>query len=181
MVLWVKRTLSDSQEVNMKIINEKGKLFGIINVVDLIAILVIVAVVAGVIWKIGFNKISDAIAADMEITYTVKVEQVDVELYERIKETVPSTIMTNGTYVDGEFTDVELLGYVTEGKDEYGNVVYYEDETMCDLLFTAKAKVPHGSVNLPVGSQEVRLGKEHIVKTRYFEVTGIVMSLDVPQ
>lgn len=165
----------------MKIVNEKGKLFGLINVVDLLVIVFVIAVVAGVIWKVGFNKITDALASDMEITFTVKVEQVDRDLFDTIAETLPSAIMNQGSYVDGQVISAEFLEYIDVGEDEYGNRIYYEDETMCNILFTATCMVPKNSVNLPVGSQEVRLGKAFILKTRYFELTGTIMSLDVPQ
>ena len=36
----------------MKIINEKGKLFGVINVVDLLVLLAVIAVVIGVGYKL---------------------------------------------------------------------------------------------------------------------------------
>ena len=41
----------------MKIINEKGKLFGIINVVDLLVLVAAIAVVAGVGYKLFAKQI----------------------------------------------------------------------------------------------------------------------------
>lgn len=165
----------------MKIINEKGKLFGIINVVDLITIVFIVAVIAGVIWKIGLNKISDAIASDMEIEFTVQVDGVDCDLLDSIEETLPAPMMSNGSYISAEVSSVEFLDYVSEVTDEDGITTFYPDETHCSVLFHCTAKVPEGSVNLPVGSQEIRIGKEHIVKTRNIEFEGYVTSLVIPK
>lgn len=165
----------------MKVVNEKGKLFGLINVVDLLVIVFVIAVIAGVVWKVGFNKVADAFASDMEIKFTVKVEQVDKEIYDKIVETLPAPIMNQGSYVDSEVVSAEFLEYIDVGEDEYGNKTYYADETMCNVLFTATCMVPKNSVNLPVGSQEVRLGKAFILKTRNFELTGTIMSLDIPE
>lgn len=165
----------------MKIINEKGKLFGIINVVDLIIIVFIVAVIAGVIWKIGLNKISDAIASDMEIEFTVQVDGVDCDLLDSIEETLPAPMMSNGSYISAEVSSVEFLDYVSEVTDKDGITTFYPDETHCSVLFHCTAKVPEGSVNLPVGSQEIRIGKEHIVKTRNIEFEGYVTSLVIPK
>ena len=36
----------------MKIINEKGKLFGVINIVDLLVVLAVIAVAAGIGYKL---------------------------------------------------------------------------------------------------------------------------------
>lgn len=43
----------------MKIINEKGKLFGIINVVDLLVLVAAIAVVAGVGYKLFAKQIKE--------------------------------------------------------------------------------------------------------------------------
>ena len=37
----------------MKLIDEKGRLFGKINLIDLLVVLLIVAVLAAVVWKLG--------------------------------------------------------------------------------------------------------------------------------
>ena len=37
----------------MKLIDEKGRLFGKINLIDLLVMLLIVAVLAAVVWKLG--------------------------------------------------------------------------------------------------------------------------------
>lgn len=44
----------------MKLINEKGKLFGVINVVDLLVLLAVIAVAAGVGYKLFAPQIAEA-------------------------------------------------------------------------------------------------------------------------
>ncbi|NLM60645.1 MAG: DUF4330 family protein, partial [Clostridiales bacterium] len=39
----------------MKLVNEKGKLFGLINLVDLLVLLFILLVAGGIVWKIFGN------------------------------------------------------------------------------------------------------------------------------
>ena len=43
----------------MKLINEKGKLFGVINVVDLLVLLAVIAVAAGVGYKLFAPQIAE--------------------------------------------------------------------------------------------------------------------------
>ena len=40
----------------MKLIDEKGRLFGKINLIDLLVVLLIVAVLAAVVWKLGRSR-----------------------------------------------------------------------------------------------------------------------------
>ena len=47
----------------MKIINEKGKLFGLINIVDLIVLLLVIAVIGVVGTKLMGSKVTDAVSA----------------------------------------------------------------------------------------------------------------------
>ena len=45
----------------MKLIDEKGRLFGKINLIDLLVVLLIVAVLAAVVWKLGGKKAAAAV------------------------------------------------------------------------------------------------------------------------
>lgn len=40
----------------MKLIDEKGRLFGKINLIDLLVVILIVAVIAAVVWKLGAER-----------------------------------------------------------------------------------------------------------------------------
>ena len=60
----------------MKIINEKGKLFGIINVVDLLVLVAAIAVVAGVGYKLFAKQIKEVASPQVSLTMTVRVRGV---------------------------------------------------------------------------------------------------------
>ena len=57
----------------MKIINEKGKLFGIINLVDLVCLLLVLLVAAGVGWKLLGPKVEEAVAPTTTMTSTFRI------------------------------------------------------------------------------------------------------------
>ena len=46
----------------MKLIDEKGRLFGKINLIDLLVVILIVAVIAAVVWKLGGRKAAAAVS-----------------------------------------------------------------------------------------------------------------------
>ena len=59
----------------MKLIDEKGRLFGKVNLIDLLVVLLIVAVLAAVVWKLGGKKAAAAVTgADKKAVYTVEFE-----------------------------------------------------------------------------------------------------------
>jgi hypothetical protein len=45
----------------MKVLDEKGKLFGLINIIDLAVLLIVVLLIAGGIWYINRDKPSDTV------------------------------------------------------------------------------------------------------------------------
>ena len=47
----------------MKIIDKKGKLFGLVNIVDLIVLLLVVAVIGVVATKLMGSKVTNAVSA----------------------------------------------------------------------------------------------------------------------
>ena len=59
----------------MKIIDEKGRLFGKINLIDLLVIVLVVAVVAAVGWKLVGKKAAASVSDNThEMTFTVLFE-----------------------------------------------------------------------------------------------------------
>ena len=103
-------------------IDEKGRLFGKINIVDLIVILVIViaAVVVGMKF-LGGSGNSVINPAKTHVTYQVLVEGVQPEVYENIQEHIPGTLMASGEFLDGQVTGGPCCG----GKGHH----HHEEET----------------------------------------------------
>ena len=170
----------------MKLVDEKGKLFGILNIIDLLVILLLIVAVALIGWKV-LKKDEASNASRTILTYTVEVKGVDQEVYEGIQAYVPGEsgvgdqLMANGEMVDAYVTSVTAAPH--EGgltmTDVNGNKLTFpmEDDTL-DLTFTIQANVVNAVTN-EVGTQEVRIGKTHIVKTVHFELTnGIITTCE---
>lgn len=168
----------------MKLVDEKGKLFGTLNIIDLLVILLIIVAVALVGYKV--LKKDGAMGAQRTLlTYTVEVQGVDPEVYEGIKTYVPGPdgtgdqLMADGSMVDAWVTNVTAKEH-EDGltmTDVNGNMLTFpvKDDSL-DLTFTINANVVNNVIN-EVGTQEVRIGKTHIVKTVHFElINGIITS-----
>ncbi len=164
----------------MKLVDERGKLFGKLNLIDLLVILLLIVAVALIGWKVT-RKDGASNASRTILTYTVEVEGVDQEVYEGIKAYVPGEsgigdqLMANGEMVDAYVTNVTAAPH--EGgltmTDVNGTTMTFpvEGDDTLDLTFTIQANVVN-SVTNEVGTQEVRIGKSHIVKTVHFELNN---------
>lgn len=161
--------------------DEKGRLFGKINIVDLLVIVVIVIAAVFVGMKFLGNRDSGtgAGASRTRVVYTVLVESVQPEVYENIKARVDAgdaRLMASGELLDGNVTGVTAAAHqesvVIDGAE--GAVVLPAEEGLLDLTFTIECNVSN-PITTEIGTQEVRIGKSHIVKTDKFELTGGVV------
>lgn len=167
----------------MKVVDEKGKIFGKLNIIDLLVILLLVVAVALVAFKVLRQDGAGHIAAT-SIVYTVEVDGVDKSVYEEILSFLPEDgsgdrLMANGAMLDAYVTNVTAVPHVNYGVNAQGQAtVSTEQNGRLDLIFTIKANVTN-NVTTEVGTQEVRVGKTHIVKTVNFElINGRILTCD---
>ena len=151
---------------------QKAKRVGKFNIVDIIAVILIVAVVLYAGYKLLGNRGSGTSTEVpmTKVTYTVRVEGVPAELYENCLDHLPSPLMASGALVGGQIEAVQKLPYYVLGE---GND-WIEDPEHVTLLFTATTKTPTGAVmTTKVGDQEVRIGKtDYILKSEFIEFQG---------
>lgn len=166
----------------MKLVDEKGKLFGKLNIIDLLVILLLLVAVVLVAFKV-LAKDGAANAQPTVLTYTVEVKGIDPEVYKGIQEYIPADgsgdmLMANGSMLDAWVVAVESAPHV-DGltmTDVNGNKLTFPvNDDNLDLTFTIKANVINNVTN-EVGTQEVRIGKTHIVKTVHFELVGGIIT-----
>lgn len=169
----------------MKVIDEKGKLFGKLNIIDLLVIVLIIAVVALLGVKLlGGNE--SFVTTSAKLTYTVRVTAQEENLIDGIAEYVDSAagkkdqLMSDGKLLNGYVVDywIEPTRYnkTVAGELEFVDEAAAAEAGLVDICFTIEMNVDNVTTN-EVGTQEVRIGKAHIVKTTHFEfANGIVES-----
>lgn len=152
----------------MKIIDEKGRLFGKVNLIDLAVVLILVVAVAAVGMKLFGNQAVSAVTSQqVTLTYEVVAQDVPQHVADYCTANVGGQLLSSGKLLDGSITDCQAVE-VTEG-----------DATRTDLYFTIEVNTAFTNSTYAVGSQEVRVGIEHLVKTSDIEVEGVVSSLEV--
>lgn len=159
-------------------IDEKGRLFGKINIVDLLVILVIlVAAVVLCVKFLGPRAAVGGSAPKTHVTYTVLVESVQPDVYENIQKYIPSTLMASGELLDGQVTSVTAVPHEESiTVSTTGNTILVPvSRGLLDLTFTVECNVVN-PITTEIGTQEVRVGKTHILKTDKFELAnGVIL------
>ena len=137
------------------------------NIVDIIAVALIVLVVGFVGWRYMNRGGGSAETSTVTVRYTVLCEGVDAALYETAKAHLPSQLMASSALYDGYIESVEREDYYVLGPDG----TWVLDPGSVNLYFTVEAHIPAtAAIKTEIVKQEVRVGKsDYILKSRYIE------------
>ena len=88
--------------------DKKGKIFGKVNLIDLFVVILILAIVVVLAWRVlGGSGNSSAPSTATTLTYTVAVNDVSSDIYESILNYMPDDqLMASGELLPAYVTDV---------------------------------------------------------------------------
>ena len=167
----------------MKIVDENGKLFKKINLVDAIVALLLVIIV----FAIGYKTISASIAAKQEreaealtenyensphLTYEVICTEVPRKVAESFQAQMQRPmaerqLMSMGNALEGYITGCT---FTPENEDD--------EASLCTVLFTLEVVPVKEDGIYSIGTQELRIGRSFYVKSVDFEFNGTIISLE---
>ena len=167
----------------MKIVNEKGKLFGVINVADLLILIVLVLVAGAIIWQLLGSRVSEAIAPEQEMTTVVAIAGAHPDLVAEVQrqDLVGEKIVSGNQFLDAYISRVWIDDYVMQIPTAEGQIVDATDPTQKDIFVEIKSKTTADTPSPKIGSQEIRAGKTYIVKTQTFECSGVIYYVQIGQ
>ena len=173
----------------MKIV-KNGRLFGKLNIVDVLILLVVIAAVAFLAVRMVGGSGGETIAADepsaqANLRYTVLCEDmplmqaenavtaVTAEDYElkldddSILMVSPNQIFNSNKFKDAQITSAEILQ-----QDDSA------DGQRVTVRFVIEAAAKNTVGSFVVGTQEVRIGRDYTVKTVDIEMLGTVSAME---
>lgn len=159
----------------MSLIDNKGRIFGLINIIDLLVIVLIVAVVGRFTLK-SRQKSAGAVTTNIEVVVHVK-EVRDatadiVKVGDIVKETKSNVVL--GKVVDVKVNPSETLVETADGR-----VVVYPNPVYKDMYITLIGSGSAGENAIVLGGNEIRVGTTLQIKTNMYSVTTTVMSINV--
>lgn len=167
----------------MKIINEKGKLFGIINVVDLMALVAVIAVIGGVAWKIFAPTVTEAVSPQVLMTTTVVVKSTSPELVAELERNsqIGKSLVSGNEYVDAEIISMELSDTIMQATTYEGEIINTPHPINKDVTFVIESYVSKNTPVPKIATQEIRAGRTMIVKTNDFEMNANIISVVIEE
>lgn len=165
----------------MKLIDEKGKLFGKVNVVDLIVFLIVVGVVCAVTYRLTSSRVNvgggNPVTTDEQYCYVTLYSSLVVpEISQSLN--VGDKLVANSKYTDAEIVSIDEKPAAYVATNSEGEAVLSEHPIWKDLTVVVKEKVDPTSVILKVGNQEARVGYSYILKTQTVETNCKIRGIE---
>ncbi|QEK11450.1 DUF4330 domain-containing protein [Crassaminicella thermophila] len=152
----------------MKLIDEKGRLFGKINLFDLLVVVVIFALIGGASYKFSVSNKNVAInESDLKVKlWVADIKDVTVNVInvgDIVKE-------YDSNLVFGEIIKKEVKPHYEEVKTSDGRVVNAPVEGKYDVYLTLKCRGIDSENAIAIASKEVRIGGKIVIKHKLYAV-----------
>lgn len=153
-----------------------GKIKGKLNIIDLLAILLAVAVIAGIAVRFK-SPVTTAVKSDEEFVYTVKVEGVRDYTIEALKKA--GKVTDKNSELDlGEITDVSVEPAKTQSERADGKIVMASQPDRYTAIVTVKTRGKESDNSyITADSNELSVGRTTDIYTKYVHTTGKIMSV----
>ncbi|OFW61266.1 MAG: hypothetical protein A2133_11305 [Actinobacteria bacterium RBG_16_64_13] len=155
-----------------RFLDERGRIFGKVNVVDLLVLLVILAVVAFAVVRMtgGSSK-----PIPVRVTYTVEeVRKATVDALVDALET-GSTVRDDGGTVLGEVVEVVPTPTVKEVPTPEGQLKAFASPVFSDVDIVVLGEGRMSGSTVRIGSVPIRVGKKATLVGTGFEVQTVIM------
>lgn len=159
----------------MKIVNEKGKLFGLINIIDLVVVLILALIVVGGASRLKTKPI--IVNEDSKAVITFEVSDVRMATIENIVVGDPIYHYDKGGFI-GNITDVKVEPY-KEPVESNGQWINAEIPEKYVATFTVDADVRDNPDVIVSGGEQTRIGIQFRVKNKRIAFFGTVMKIEV--
>lgn len=165
----------------MKIIDGKGRLFGKINLIDLLVIVFIILLIGRFAVRLDFNKINEGQGVETnekEFKYTVFVEKVRPVTVNAVK---PGDIVRDGktNVVIGEVVEVRSEPHVAEIPTSDGELALAESKIYKDMYIKLRTRGIVTPNVILVGKKEIRIGTTFLMSSTYYSVISTVWDIEV--
>lgn len=161
----------------MKIIDEKGKLFGFINVFDLMVLLLVVLIGAAAVYKISGGNIKKVGTGSQKILVTVRIPSRKEPVTYAFKK--GDQLMYGNLLIENAVIEnVELKPSIVHVQLATGEIKPTEDPLFKDIYVTFSASIPVNAIVPKLGNTEIRVGATYVVITKNAASAGFVESIE---
>lgn len=160
----------------MALIDEKGRLFGKINIIDLLIVLLVIAIAGGA-YLVFFGRSDKQAVETSKVTYDFEITNVNKDFVDAITpgDPIRDSIRGNelGTVVSKESRKATMLNEDIIN----GRYIIAEVPDAYDVVITIEAHADITPANIIVGGAEVKVGKKFFIKGKGYANQGFVTKM----
>lgn len=162
----------------MKFIDEKGRIFGKLNIIDILIVAVVILALLGVNYKFGLlEKFSPKETVQKPAIVKLWVKNVSNYTVASINEgDTVKELKSNATI--GKIVQKEARPGRDYGTDAEGKWVLSEVPEKGDVFITLETNSPLGTQDIKLGSKEAKVGASLEIKGPKFQVTAYVIGVE---
>lgn len=161
----------------MKIINEKGKLFGIINIIDLVVIVVLALLITGGVKRVKKTR-PDMVSETKAATVTIEVSEVRKPTVDGLVVGDPIYHYDKGNYF-GKIADVKVEPFKEPVESGDGKWIDAEVPGRYVATVTVEAEAVETPDVIIIGGEQTRIGHQFRLKNKKVAVFGTILGVEV--
>lgn len=158
-------------------LDSKKRIFGIINILDFLVILIILIFVFGGIDRLNtFKNISSADLSNCEIT--IIATEISEGLSDEIQLGDKLYFSVSGSYF-GTIKNVEILNHKELVTLEDGKIIFMEMPNIYDATIVINTKIKDDPDGIMISTNQVYIGQENRLKSRYYVFDSIIEDFNI--
>ncbi|NLG89509.1 MAG: DUF4330 domain-containing protein [Clostridiaceae bacterium] len=159
----------------MKVLDERGKLFGLINIIDLAVLLIVLLLIAGGIWYINRDKPSDT-ANMKDYLVTIKCPGYGDDVLNAMH--IGDKLYYSGGFIDAEIVEINSEPAEIDVYTSDGRIVVQQHPKLKDIYVKVRVADSLDDPMIFIGQLHATVGKEMVLKTRYVEIPAIITAVE---
>ncbi|MBR2877813.1 MAG: DUF4330 domain-containing protein [Clostridia bacterium] len=160
------------------IIDEKGRLFGKVSIVDIAVILFIVVVAVALVWRFAGMKDETAKVQDIKCSYECIVDNVRIESVNAVKNDIGKDVYDSQGRKIGTLVSAEEMPYETEIITDRGDIRLAEvpDKYSIKLTFEGTGRKANSGYVSGAG-YEISIGSKPLLSLHTIDVEAQVLNI----
>ena len=163
----------------MKLIDKKGKIFGVINIIDLTVILILGLLIVGGAYR--FKKASpQVVAQSQKAVVKVEVSEVRQPTVDGIEVGDVLYHYDRGQYF-GKIIDKKVENFRTAVETSDGKVVMADVPEKYNVILYIESDATNTTDTIIIGGEQTRIGAQYRLKDKKVAVFGTILGIELTE
>ena len=163
----------------MKLIDKKGKIFGIINIIDLAVVLILGLLIVGGAYRMKTSS-PQVVSESQKAVVRVEVSEVRQPTVDGIEVGDVLYHYDRGQYF-GKIIDKQVENFRTAVETSDGRIVMAEVPEKYNVILYVEANATNTTDTIIIGGEQTRIGTQYRLKNKKVAVFGTILDIELTE